>query len=189
MPVITRMRNDPKVSAPKYHVALNSSVRFRALIENRSGRRSAAQTTPGAGCYRRCRCGRWSAICGSREPGRRGDRWCSPWLDPHQLLDGDGAGTVYQQVAIVVQPHAQPGERPWRWACDLHPVLVELAAVARASDDAEVRLICSQAAQVSADCREREESLRRAHDVDRRLRIERDRVWSIVVGFSSIDNR
>src|ERR1039458_10732349 len=35
MPVITRIRNVPKVSAPKYHVARNSNVRLRALTENR----------------------------------------------------------------------------------------------------------------------------------------------------------
>ena len=32
---MTRIMNVPKVSAPRYHVALNSSVRFRALMENR----------------------------------------------------------------------------------------------------------------------------------------------------------
>ena len=33
--MITRIRNVPKVSAPRYQVALNSSTRLRALMENK----------------------------------------------------------------------------------------------------------------------------------------------------------
>ncbi len=56
------------------------------------------------------------------------------------------------------------------------PSLLELAAVAGAGNDAEVRLVSRQAAEVGTDGREREETFRRAHHVDGRLRVEGDRI-------------
>src|SRR5271167_2018956 len=60
--------------------------------------------------------------------------------------------------------------------------------MAGTGDDAKVRLVRRQAAKMRTNCREREEALCCAHYVDRRLRIKRDRVGSIAVGFPGINN-
>src|SRR4249920_520566 len=74
--------------------------------------------------------------------------------DPHEGIPRQWrnvGGASDQQIAVIVKPYAFPRQRLGCWAFDLLPVLLELAAVARAGNDSQLRLPCRQTSQMRAD--------------------------------------
>ncbi len=150
---MTRIRNVPSVSVPRYQVALKLQH---------------AACAP----WWRTRCRNTILLDGQRAVQRAGsgaaaeDR--SPHSGPAQIVEIVDNGfrhahtltnsmgrmvdrTVDHQIAFVAEPGLQPRQRLGRRTFDLLPVAFELAAVARAGDDAQLRLPRGQAAEMSAD--------------------------------------
>src|SRR5579864_3783923 len=74
--------------------------------------------------------------------------------DPHEGIPRQWrnvGGAIDQQIAVIVEPYAFPRQRPRRRTLDLFSALLELAAVARAGDDAQFLLPCRQTSQMRAD--------------------------------------
>src|ERR1700745_2493461 len=68
--------------------------------------------------------------------------------DPHEGIPRHRRNVgraIDHQIAIVIQPGTFPRERLRSRPFDLLPVLLELAAVARACNDAQLLLPCCQA--------------------------------------------
>src|SRR5579864_6636437 len=157
MPVSTRIRKTPRLSVPRNQVTRNARDRLRILTDDRwrktfcwmaraRCRFVAPKPLRKTDCHTRV--SRKLAKCVSREFAMSG---------PHKLLLAERLGTVYQQISFVADPRLEPNQRTGRGAFDLAAVAIELAAVARARDDSQLRLPGGQAAQVSAHRRHRVE--------------------------------
>src|SRR5581483_6643615 len=86
-------------------------------------------------------------------------RWSKYWStvfamsDPHEGIPRQRryvGRTIYQQIAIVVQPDPFPRQRLGRRTLDLLSACFELAAVTGTGNHVELRLPRRQAAQVRA---------------------------------------
>src|SRR5512143_1016023 len=91
---------------------------------------------------RQTRVSRRFASCSSRE---------FAMSDPYEFLALQRSRTVHQEVALVIARSLQPDQRARRWPRDFRPIPREFAAMARASNDAQLGIPCCQTAQVGAD--------------------------------------
>src|SRR5271165_3323793 len=116
IPVPVRMKNVARVRVPRYHVTLKSRDRRRILTEARC---------------RKTFCWTDSALCRLLEPAPLRNTERQTFVP---------RSSFHQQIAFIADRNFQPGKRPGRGPVDLHAEPVELAAVAGAGDDAELRL-------------------------------------------------
>src|SRR4051794_5667002 len=90
---------------------------------------------------------------------------------PQELFRRNRSGAVNQQVAFIAQPYSQPGESTRSRTVDLLPLLIELAAVARARNDVQIGIPDCQASEVRANRRERIKALGAVYHVYASLNI------------------
>src|SRR6185312_1196949 len=128
-------------------------------------RRFAELPASGAACWCLSRCGRPSAKSSSAAVRRNSSPVFSAWLHSHKLHRGNFGGAVDHQVAVIVDPHLFPRQRLRRRAFNLvaglviaFAVHVDLAAMARARNDAELLLPRCHASEVCADGLQRKEA-------------------------------
>src|SRR5487761_2180784 len=188
MPVTTRIAKQPRLSVPRYQVTPNSSALLRTLTEAKckktfcctaSDRRRLLSPVPERNTDRQTSVFRMS--------GRSSRNLIM--LNPDELFRGDLLGTVDLKIAIVVDPGFQPWQRLGRRTVESDPVDMELAAMAWAGDDAELRFPRGEASQMRADGRQRVNPLLLVHDVDPSLQIRRYRIGRVAVRIARVDDR
>src|SRR3974390_233214 len=140
MPVATSSRSVPSVRVPRYQGALKLSMRMRTLVENKcrntfcwmaSARFRVLDPVPLRKIERQTRvpCSSskyWSRVLAISDPHER---------IPRQRWHVGGA--VHEEIAVIVQPDALPGQRLRCRSFDLLSVPLELAAMARAGNHVE----------------------------------------------------
>src|SRR5579863_4173581 len=139
-----------------------------------AGKHSAEWRAPGAACWCRCRCGRWTARPASVPAFRWLFRSCLACSDPQILERGNGGGAIDHEVAVVTQPGLQPRQGLGRGAGELLAFSAEAAAVARAGNHTELGFPGRQASEMRADCVERKVSLGDVDEINASGGVERD---------------
>src|SRR5207245_2540151 len=143
----------------------------------------------GEACWRQCHCKRWSARRGSRANSQNILQPFWPCSNPHELHGTDGGGAVHHQVALVANPGPQPGQWLGRGALNCFTFTLELAAMTRTGNDAQLGLPYGQTSQMGADRAQCEEPFVGVDEVYAGVDIQGDRIHGIAVRPARIDNR
>src|SRR5271169_3596265 len=156
------MAKQPRVNAPRYQVTRNPSCDSITRADIMRWKSSRQRTIACQGWWR------WAP---SGMPIGLAMRFHLHVLGTWR----HGRRSVNDQVAIVAEPHFQPGQRSGRWTGNGRPVALKRAAVARTSDHTSIRLPGREAPKMGAYRTQRIEAFLRAHDENPEAGIERNR--------------